>query len=147
MNQSVTMTTAANTQNSRTGCIWNTSQVMPRSAKSVREVRAIVVPTLRSPSPIRTGTEWLKGMEKTAFVRVDMFSTPTMITTKGSVYVGRTVCPLLQPQPFQPSSARTLNDMTAEQQSCTTPVNASPKREWTLEALESCARRRPRSPR
>jgi len=66
-----------------------------------------------------------------------MFSAPTTTMTNGRVYVGRTVCPVLRPQPFQPRSARTLNDMTVEQQSWTIPVNARPKRECTFVALES----------
>jgi hypothetical protein len=98
INQSVMMTTAAKRQNSRTGRRFTQSQTRLSRPRSVNDVRAMVVPTLLRPRPIRTGTEKLKGMEKTAFVcddnqlspiremgrtKVDMFSTPTTTTTNG----------------------------------------------------------------
>lgn len=68
MNQSVMMTTAANRQNSRTGRRLTHSQIPRSKTRSVSDVRAMVVPTLLSPKPILTGTEWLKGTENTALV-------------------------------------------------------------------------------
>jgi hypothetical protein len=76
-----------------------------------------------------------------------MFSAPTTTITNGRIYVGSVVGVLELPQPFHPSSARTEKDITDEQQSWTMPVKASPKREWTFDAFESCAPRTEKSTR
>lgn len=53
------------------------------------------------------------------------------------MYVGSVVGVDEEPQPFHPSRARTENDMTDEQHSCTMPVKARPNREWTFDAFDS----------
>jgi hypothetical protein len=68
MNQSVMMTTAAKRQNSLTGRRLTNNHTVPSKARSVSEVRAIVEPTLLRPKPIRTGTGYVNGTEKTALV-------------------------------------------------------------------------------
>lgn len=71
MNQSVIITTAANTQNSRTGRRFTQSQTVVSRTRSVSDVSVIRVPALLSARPIRTGTELVNGIEKTARVYED----------------------------------------------------------------------------
>lgn len=127
MNQSVMMSTAAKTQNSLTGRILTTNQTIPSRMRSDIEVILIAVPTLLSAKPILVGTEYVKGTENTALVcdvsseasarltSVDMFSAPTTVITNGKIYVGSVVGSIDTPHPFQPRSAKMLNDMTDEQ--------------------------------
>ena len=118
MNQSVMMTIAAKRQNSLTGLTLIEIHTTPRRKRSASEVTAIVEPTLLRPRPILTGTEWEKGTENTARVKLPMFSAPTTTMTKGRMYIGNEVSlPCPHPHPFHPSSDRTEKDMTEEQQS------------------------------
>jgi len=57
MNQSVMITTAAKRQNSLTGARLIDIYMNPSTTRSVKDVIAIVVPTLLNAKPIRTGTE------------------------------------------------------------------------------------------